>query len=569
MSANDAIVLKANFEDWKQRIDDISGVDAWLYYCVEQFVKTYALDDEEIMYGLTDGGNDGGADAIYFLVNQRQLVLEDSVLDAKNVSKVKLIIIQCKKSGGFKPTEIEKWLELTDDFLALSKPADSFGARYNNKVVRVMRTWKDKYIKVSSGFPDVSIEFLYITGDDVVADPYAIDSGERVKSRVAKHVNANCSVRYIGAKELWEQVQRRPPKSKTLIWAEQPMQTVEGYVGLARLKDFFDFIQDEPGVLAERIFESNVRGYQVDAIVNTQIQESLKNVSSKANFWLLNNGVTIITPQATPASHLHLSINDPQIVNGLQTSREIFTYCSDASKFNPQQDKRTVLVRVIQTDEPDLQDMIIRATNSQNRMLPASLRMTDQIHRNIEELFKKVDLYYDRRKGFYRDQSKQIRKIVSANDVVQAVVSIMLQRPDDARGRPGDYFKDDSNYARVFADDKITLDAYLSCVEIVRRVERFFDSRSLEGGLRRNLKFYVAAFLTRESTKLPKPVSATLPSFSEIAKIDDKEIDACYKRVKRAFDTLAKDSDGDTVARGPELLKRLDVQYKRRAKSFL
>ena len=80
MSANDEIVLKANFEDWKQRIADIKGIDPWLYYCVEQFVKPYALDDEEILYGITDGGNDGGADAIYFLVNQRQLVTEDAVL---------------------------------------------------------------------------------------------------------------------------------------------------------------------------------------------------------------------------------------------------------------------------------------------------------------------------------------------------------------------------------------------------------------------------------------------------------------------------------------------------------
>ena len=39
MSANDEIVLKTNFEDWKRRIADIKGIDPWLYYCVEQFRK--------------------------------------------------------------------------------------------------------------------------------------------------------------------------------------------------------------------------------------------------------------------------------------------------------------------------------------------------------------------------------------------------------------------------------------------------------------------------------------------------------------------------------------------------
>ena len=478
MSANDAIVLRANFEDWKTQRQVPEKVDAWLYYAVEQFIKEYALDDDEIMYGITDSGNDGGADAIYFLVNHRQLVKAETTLEAKNVSKVKLIIIQSKASGGFKPTEIEKWLELSDDFLDLSKPADGFGARYNSKVVTIMRTWKEKYIKIAGAFPEVSIEYFYVTGDDAVPDDYAIDAGRRVKERVAKHLSkAKCDVHYVGAKELWEQAQRRPPKSKTLAWAEQPMQAAEGTVGLVRLSDYFAFIQDADGVLAERIFDSNVRGYQFDTTVNEAIQNSLAK-GGAANFWLLNNGVTIISPNATPASHLHLSITDPQIVNGLQTSREIFSYCSDKARFNPEKDKRTVLVRVIQTEDPALQDMIIRATNSQNRMGPGSLRMTDQIHRNIEEFFKKFDLYYDRRKGFYRDQAKPIKKIVSATEVAQAVISVILQKPDDARARPGDFFKDDDKYNKVFGDAKIGLDGYLSCVKLLRRIDRYLDAKS-------------------------------------------------------------------------------------------
>jgi AIPR protein len=569
MSANDEIVLKANFEDWKQRIADIKGIDPWLYYCVEQFVKPYALDDEEILYGIPDGGNDGGADAIYFLVNQRQLVTEDAVLDAKNVSKIRLIIIQCKHSGGFKPTEIEKWIEFSDDFFDLSKPADSFGERYNDRIVRIMRTWKDKYLKASGAFPDITVEFFYITGDDAAFNNYVEDSGRRVMDKVAKHIKATCTVQYIGAQQLWEQAQRRPPKSKTLIWSEAPMQTVEGFVGLVKLRDFCNFIEDDPGLLAERIFESNVRGYQPDAVVNEQIQQSLQAVHGKGNFWLLNNGVTIISPRAIQAGHLNLSIDDPQIVNGLQTSREIFIYFNKHGGNAHTSDKRTLLVRVINTDDSSLQDSIIKATNSQNRMAPASLRMTDQIHRDIEELFKKFDLYYDRRKGHYRDQSKPIRKIISVNDVVQGVVSILLQRPDDARGRPGDYFKDDSRYKSVFADSRISLESYLSCTQLVRRIEKYCDSHDVENLDERNLKFYIAAFLARDITKLSKPISDKLPSFVEIAKITDAEIQACYLKLRKVFYSLAKKVDKDTVARGPELLKRLNAQFKRHQRKLV
>jgi len=238
------------------------------------------------------------------------------------------------------------------------------------------------------------VEYFYITGDDAPPNANAHDSGRRVKERVAKHISsATCNVKYVGAKELWQQAQRRPPKSKHLIWSEAPMQTVEGFVGLVKLRRFCDFIEDDPGVLAERIFESNVRGYQPDAIVNEQIQKSLQKSDGGANFWLLNNGITIISPRAIQAGHLNLSIDDPQIVNGLQTSREIFAYFNGKYSIVDPNDNRTLIVRVIQTADSSLQDQIIKATNSQNRMLPASLRMTDQIHRDIEELFKKFDLF--------------------------------------------------------------------------------------------------------------------------------------------------------------------------------
>jgi hypothetical protein len=264
------------------------------------------------------------------------------------------------------------------------------------------------------------------------------------------------------------------------------------------------------------------------------------------------------------AGHLNLSIDDPQIVNGLQTSREIFVYFNKHGGNANTADKRTVPVRVINTDDSSLQDSINKATNSQNRMAPASLRMTDQVHRDIEELFKKFDLYYDRRKGHYRDQSKPIRKIISVNDVVRAVVSVLLQRPDDARGRPGDYFKDDARYKSVFADQKISLESYLSCTQWVRRIENFCDANSIENLDERNLKFYIAAFLARDITKLSKPISDKLPSFADVSKITDAEIQACYTRVRKVFYSLTKKVDKDTVARGPELLKRLNAQFKRR-----
>jgi hypothetical protein len=57
MATNEAIVLKANFESWKARADGLDPeIDPWLYYCLEQHLKSYAIDDEDLEAGITEGG---------------------------------------------------------------------------------------------------------------------------------------------------------------------------------------------------------------------------------------------------------------------------------------------------------------------------------------------------------------------------------------------------------------------------------------------------------------------------------------------------------------------------------
>lgn len=558
MATNDAIVLKSNFEGWRRRADGLDpAIDPWLYYCLEQHLKSYAIDDEDLEAGITDGGLDGGVDGYYFLINNRQVVDADTDIDPKLVSSIHLLFFQVKHSGGMKPTEIEKWLQTVDDFFDLSKNPNDLDSRYNAKIRTAMRVWREQFLKFSGNFPSVAVDFYYITGDDAAPDTYALDACDRVKRRIETALKSTCKVHCVGAKELWEQVQKRPLSNRRIRWAEQPMQTKEGYVGLVKLHDFRAFLveSDDPDVLAERIFESNVRGFVLDSNINEEMANSIRNSSDEPNFWLLNNGVTIIAEQASPA-HLMLTVSDPQIVNGLQTSRVIFDTIDPHAR-----DDRTVLVRVIETDDQKTQDRIIKATNSQNKMQPASLRMTDQIHRDIEQVFKNEDLFYDRRKGFYKDQGQPIKKIISVNAVAQSVISIMLQRPDDARARPGDYFKDENRYISIFANPKIHLQTYLACVRIVRHIERFLLGRGVEKSDIKNLLYYVAAMAAREFSGLKLPPAAKLPRTDQLR---DDFLLPILRNVSKFYRKLSENSDADAVARGPLLLKKLNAQWDRK-----
>ncbi|WP_199783730.1 AIPR family protein, partial [Cronobacter dublinensis] len=127
-----------------------------------------------------------------------------------------------------------------------------------------------------------------------------------------------------------------------------------------------------------------------DVIVNVAIQETLN--TGKEDFWFLNNGVTIITSKAV-LSGKTLTIENPQVVNGLQTSHEIYNYFSSLEEVS--EESRNVLVRVICESNAESRDKIIRATNSQTSIPPASLRSADVIHRDIEDFFKANGYFYD------------------------------------------------------------------------------------------------------------------------------------------------------------------------------
>ncbi|MET4238639.1 AIPR family protein [Bradyrhizobium sp. RT10b] len=197
-------------------------------------------------------------------------------------------------------------------------------------------------------------------------------------------------------------------------------------------------------------------------------------------------------------------------------------------------------------------------------MQPASLRMTDQIHRDIEQHFRGEGLFYDRRKGFYKDQGQPIKRIISVNAVAQAVISIMLQRPDDARGRPGDYFKDEQRYRSIFATTKVPLPTYLACVRIVRHVDSYLSKRiALDRRDAKNLVHYVAAMAVRELAGTKIPAASRLPRTDQLK---DDLLLAVLRNVQRFYFKLVKVADSDLVARGPALLKRLNAQWDRNRK---
>ncbi|ENR3646014.1 AIPR family protein [Salmonella enterica] len=404
-----------------------------------------------------------------------------------------MVVIQSKTSSTFKEDAIIKFRETIQDLFDLGNDLDKFKKRYNSLLLEKVSLFRNAYSKLAKTFPTILIKFFYATqGVENDIHQNVIDKASKLRDDIHGLFSGSvCDFSFIGATTLLEMSRNIPASSRILEVSEQPISTSAGsYICLASLTKYYEFISDN-GALARSIFESNVRDYQGSVTVNTGIRLTLQNMNSD-DFWYLNNGVTIITPKAVSAGK-QLTIEDPQIVNGLQTSHEIYRHFSNSE--NSQNDKRFILIRIICEENEDARDRIIRATNSQTAILPASLRSSDEIHRNIEDYLKANDFYYDRKKNFYKNLGKPVSKIISIAYLAQAMMTILLFRPDSARARPSTLINSDAEYKKIFSLD-ITIDTYLKVILIIKATEAFLkvetEKYTPDPKTTTNIKYYVA-----------------------------------------------------------------------------
>ena len=518
------------------------------FFTAQQILKDFDLSYDEIESGLLGAGGDGGIDSIYLLVNG-DLVQEDS--DYSHLRKdivIDLIIIQSKTHSGFQETPVERFITVSNDLFDLSKVTQVSNA-YNKQLVEAIDRFQTLYQSLTPWFPTFNVSFFYTSK--------GVDVNDNVRRKVTmlkeavlfRIPNAKFEFKFLGASELYELAGRLPHTTFDFLLAENPISSEDqvGFVCLVRLRNFFDFITDEVGSLQRQLFEANVRDYQGRTQVNDEIQASFQAIGSE-DFWWLNNGVPILATQASLGGK-NLTIKDPQIVNGLQTSTEIYNYCRNADISN---DSRKILIRVMAPNEDESRDRIIKATNSQTVVPPSSLRATDRIHRDIEEYLRQRGLFYDRRKSYYKNEGKPRNKIVGISYLAQAVMAIVLQQPDQARGRPSSLLKNDEDYGRVL-NSSYPIELYYVCTEAMRKVESLLKSPSLNVPTedRNNLRFYVAMCAVAGADKSLRATPNGIANF-DVTNLDEAAIQDSLNFVRPKYVALGRN---DQVSKGPHLLK--------------
>ena len=311
------------------------------------------------------------------------------------------------------------------------------------------------------------------------------------------------------------------------------------YIILTSLTAYSSFIADESNTLRSSFFDANVRDYEGSVDVNKDIAGSLSGPRPGIDFWWLNDGVTILASKAG-FNNGAMTLQNPLIVNGLQTSYEVNRWARGGGTDTNR------LVMVETTDE-DVINSVIKATNYQTKVRPHSLRATEEIHRQIEILLLPKNVFYDRRRNYYKNLNKPASRTIGIDRMAQAVTAMLLEKPDVARARPTSLMKDPL-YSEIFpSEPNHPLNLYYVAAEAMFAVSAHMNASDYERIYKNNLRFHVltalgwylagSANLTAAQVAAIKVPAISRAPIGEIAKWVIQQFDLTEKT-----DAVAKDA---------------------------
>jgi len=189
--------------------------------------------------------------------------------------------------------------------------------------------------------------------------------------------------------------------------------------------------------LKEKLFVENVRNYIGNTPVNTDIKKTLDDTSKRSYFPFLNNGLAIICDKIErhPVKDKVFLLTFPRIINGCQTTNELFKKYKDSSD-EKSIDEIEVVAKIISTDDNDLKKMIIYAANNQNS-IDRDLQSLNEFHEKIETYFlgkeeKNFHLYFERLRGQHANIIPPYSKI-NIETLARVFISVFLKKPHEMK----------------------------------------------------------------------------------------------------------------------------------------
>ncbi|MGW5121857.1 AIPR family protein [Streptomyces noursei] len=559
---NDQRLLDRILEDQHRKLaPDKTRDDFFTFFAADKALQDWDLDNDEITDGIVDGAHDCGIDGIWTFVDERYITADAHQYLPPRATKIELVILQAKNTSGYQETVIEKLHFHLPTLLDMGREEEDLIDHTNAKLLDRTRRFLHVLEELASSFPQVRIKVIYASKAAETPHPNVKSKGDRLRRELTKITSDTVAeLEYLNAADLRERTARGAKAVAQLVFTETPMSTSlgEGYVCLARLDEYYRFITSDNEALRLELFESNVRDYAGSTVVNNAIGETLKSITGE-DFWWFNNGVTVVADAAQIAGK-KIVIKEPQIVNGLQTSHEIYSYVQGGGQHRD----RSLLVKIVVAPESGTtRDRIIRATNSQTQLPAGALRATESIQKDIEEsLHQAGNYYYERRASSYRNLGFPLERVVSMARLAREFTAFTLREPHVALRHSDALLLDDQHYAQIFST-RHDLDIYRLCLDVHTRLRtfliRYSEDRPLLGETLENWLYPLASMSAHALTRLRHPSPRDLLNI-DLNHLNETLMTRMTGTLEHNFKAALRQSKAggvDRIARTPEFTTKL------------
>ncbi len=509
---------------------------------------------------LVDGGQDKQVDTITIVQDDDEAIV---------------YIISAKNTDSFSSNAIIQMRNGLD--WVFNKPKGDIATLSNAK-------FRDRINDLRSllgglGYSNVSISVVFVT-NGLTAD-LSDEFKQEQKHILDKYDNgtfARFSFEPWGADELVSRLNALEKRNKK-IDADIPIRYdannpslikyhAEGLKGLicsTSAKEIAKLVLNDP---TGSIFDANIRRFLgTRGAVNSDIVRTCEDTSVSHQFWFLNNGITVICDSFDPVTdpdNAHVKIKNMQIVNGCQTASAL----AIAEKEGKLAADVRLLLRIYEAADSQLVDRIVLTTNNQNKISSRDLRSNDKIQIDMQDGFRKYNLFYERKVNQY-GPTIPVDRIVVNEIVAQSYLAIVLKKPSDARRRK--YKVWGELYDKIFSGHII--EPYVLATLIYRATENWLISSGLSADpddvkrkIANNGSFHVAriaAFLWRGSDNWGVVSGLTEPDGT--LDTSQKDIDESLTKAFEILEQLIKAdpryaSDLDTALKSVTLESDIDKE---------
>ena len=434
---------------------------------------------------LVGGGGDGGIDAIALLVNGRLVSTEEGLqffFDNHGRLDVEFVFIQAKTSASFAAADIGNFVFGVEQYFSAVVNIEA-GIPCKPEIGQKIDLTRSIYGQAIKMHNNPKCSLYYVTSGEWTGSPEPNARLNDGRNRLQMlNLFSDVDVVAVDADSLkatYRELERSVVKEVEFIRTvafPRIDKVGEAYIGLLPGDEFIKLVSTDEGDLNRELFYDNVRDFQGHNPVNREIEHTLSDEQLRNSFPLLNNGITIIAGSIKRTADT-FQIHDFQIVNGCQTTHILFRNRHVVGK------DTFIPVKLVATDDSQVVNEVIKATNRQTAVLPEALESLSTFHRELEDLYNTREagnssldrIYYERRSKQYAIDNIRPSNIVTLTGQIKSFIGMFLDEPHSHPRYYGELLK--AYEGRIFATDHRPEPYYASGVAMII-VEKWLNSRA-------------------------------------------------------------------------------------------